>query len=413
MLRLSTVTTIENSLNRSRGVLGLALLLLVGCTTDPQDARQAVVVDSSGVRIVHHTLDHSATGWTIATEESVTLESEVDGRFLHEVTTAIALPDSRTLVVDAGNHRLIFYDRSGAAVQVFGREGEGPEEFQSLTVAGVGPADSLVVWDRRLRRASLFSPSGEFERVFRLETTDQVPFASVTGVFDDRSLLAAGYVDTGGPITTGRHAYQSPAFHFGQQGQLLAELGPMPITEGYFEVFENGGFTSRPVLFPTQSLRVPAGSRLVLASSDRYELRYLNPSGDTLQIIRREGKQLPVNESVKTTAIEAILSATAPEQRERVAEVLHEMPIPALLPEFDRMFADRLGRVWVEEYQVSPSPESDWRVYEEDGMLAGTISLPRALRPTDAGEDYILGVLESESEGEAIVRFVLAPEEPR
>ncbi|MBA3557793.1 MAG: 6-bladed beta-propeller [Gemmatimonadaceae bacterium] len=60
------------------------------------------------------------------------------------------------------------FDSSGRFVRQFGRRGEGPGEYLSITSMAVGPAgDSLYVFDHKNRRVSVLSPTGTLLREFR------------------------------------------------------------------------------------------------------------------------------------------------------------------------------------------------------------------------------------------------------
>ena len=64
-----------------------------------------------------------------------------------------------------------------------------------------------------------------------------------------------------------------------------------------------------------------------------------------------------------------------------------EIPVPETAPAFDRLFLDRLDRIWVEDFDPDHGPQSVWRIFGSDGSFAAMARLPRSFEPTDAGTD--------------------------
>jgi hypothetical protein len=74
----------------------------------------------------------------------------------------LSTPWNEVWVVDAGLQRIFRWSTTGRELGSFGGEGEGPGEFLSAGVASVVGDSAVVVHDRRLRRLSMFSRSGQF-----------------------------------------------------------------------------------------------------------------------------------------------------------------------------------------------------------------------------------------------------------
>ncbi len=81
--------------------------------------------------------------------------------------TGVALGrTNRLYVADDLNHDVRVFDFEGQLVRVIGRQGDGPGEFQSPWTIALDDTDSLIVWDQRLARFSIFDPEGAFHRSF-------------------------------------------------------------------------------------------------------------------------------------------------------------------------------------------------------------------------------------------------------
>lgn len=384
----------------------LAVTAIAACSDEPPSATSAQVFDSAGIRIVAHTRFTEAPRWRLDLASGRELGGGGSGIELFAVTGARQLPDGGIVVADAGNHRLLFFDGAGALRDSVGGEGEGPGEFKDISVLARSAGDSLVVWDRSLRRISVLDGNGRFGRTIALERTDSVRFASVIGVYSDGSYAATGFVDIGGgTVTTGRHSFSSPVYHFGADGSFLEKTGIFPTGESYFESVGGGGFRISRALFADNAYRERAGDRFLFASSAEYELRYYAPDGTLRQVVRREPLARPVTSPDRADEIDRLVR-DAPEQfREGMEGLLNEMDSPALLPEIRALFVDPLGRAWVEEFRSGDAQDgAPWHVYGPDGLLVGVVTLPDRFRLMDAAIDYVIGVKTDELGIESVLR---------
>ena len=101
-------------------------------------------------------------------------DTVVDGVFTPEVTGTATVPfsesdevsllaDERTAcVIDSYEVRVRCVDGEGAVVGVFGREGEGPEEFGAPARLARGEEGTIGVHDSGLGRFTVFEPSGAY-----------------------------------------------------------------------------------------------------------------------------------------------------------------------------------------------------------------------------------------------------------
>ena len=52
---------------------------------------------------------------------------------------------------------------------------------------------------------------------------------------------------------------------------------------------------------------------------------------------------------------------------------------------------DAKGNLWVQEYETRDESEPQWSVFDTEGVLQGTLSVPTGVTLTDIGDDYVLG----------------------
>ncbi|HEX7242214.1 MAG TPA: hypothetical protein VF263_18150, partial [Longimicrobiaceae bacterium] len=72
--------------------------------------------------------------------------------------------------------------------------------------------------------------------------------------------------------------------------------------------------------------------------------------------------------------------------------VLAATPFPKTKSAFADLRTGRDGAVWVREHPAGEDDASAWTVFAPGGELLGSVSVPRDLRITDIGADYVLGV---------------------
>jgi hypothetical protein len=97
-------------------------------------------------------------------------------RELYRVTDAVQLPDGRLVIANSGSSELRYFDSAGEYLTAVGRRGAGPGEFTGDLSLLPYYGDSLLVWDARLRRFSLFDSDGAFARTLSLPPGDTLTF---------------------------------------------------------------------------------------------------------------------------------------------------------------------------------------------------------------------------------------------
>jgi hypothetical protein len=55
------------------------------------------------------------------------------------------------------------------------------------------------------------------------------------------------------------------------------------------------------------------------------------------------------------------------------------------------MLVDALGNLWVSDARVSSEDQQNWTVFDRNGRLLGTVSMPPELVVSEIGADYVIG----------------------
>lgn len=94
-------------------------------------------------------------------------ELRIDGgaRDFSIITNLFVAPNGTIVVNESPDRRFRFFDASGRQVATAGRRGQGPGEFESLSIVYAGfKGDTFWVYPHRSRRISYFTSSGRFVR---------------------------------------------------------------------------------------------------------------------------------------------------------------------------------------------------------------------------------------------------------
>lgn len=372
----------------------ILLTFLGACAADDRPPDGPFHRDSAGVRIVENPAEGPDLRWRVSAQPLVDIggSSADENDALFRVVSAARLSDGQLVVANGGTYELRYYDSQGAFLHAVGRRGGGPGEFQSLGWMRRLADDSLITYDLRELRFSIFAKSGLFVRSFRLGTNDAVPFARVIGMYSDGSFLAQGFTNTGSVAPSGLQRYDVPLYHFAADGMFLADVGMFSGNDGYYKAFRNGGFSYYEAFFPRYTYRVAAGNYLYVAANDTYELRRYTPDGVLTGLVRREHTPIKVTADHLRHERDRRLEATPDDRRPVVANVLDEMPTPQTFPAYHLVRADDQGNVWVQAYPMPPLRQARWAVFDSTGVLLGDVDLPVGLDPKHIGTDFILGV---------------------
>ena len=138
-------------------------------------------VGQAGLRLAPHVLALSLISCflapSVSAQEVATPREDVlipalvgtaDVPFSTARTIALLANGRTACVVDSYDHQVRCVDPDGSVVGVFGREGEGPGEFQSPTYLSRGESGSVGAFDMGLGRLTIFEPGGDLVHTVRL-----------------------------------------------------------------------------------------------------------------------------------------------------------------------------------------------------------------------------------------------------
>jgi len=388
----------------------LATLLAACSAAGDEDGRSSVSVrDSAGITLVENgPIPSDAAEWQLLgpTIEIGTLDGASEYQ-LFQTRGAVRLPDGRLVLANGGTHELRWYAADGGYLRSVGSEGEGPGEFKAISsLRRFG--DSLFVYDRRQRRATIFDTAGNFVRSYPLE---EAGFPGPTGVFADGSSVTVGAAARSAGTEVGLVRPDVAVRLFGPDGSQLLEVGTFPGQETFLGRSGDMMMVSR-FLGARGFKATTAGDRIILGDMDRYEFRAYDRTGRIRSIVRLDRPQVTMTgddyEQVKAERLEDIPE----EMRERFAESTEGRPEPETLTSFSDILGNVSGSVWVRDTLHPLAEHQQWTVFGPDGRALTKVRFDNAFRPYEVGDNYVLGVFRDELEVERLQLWALQKPTP-
>jgi plasmid stability protein len=344
---------------------------------------------------------------------------------LFRVTDATVLQDGSIAVANRGTAEVRVYGPDGRYVRSFGREGQGPGEFERLSWVARADGDVLVTFDADLRRVTWFASTGEVLRTLTIDPEAATPAnatrfgttsVEAVGSARGRLLVRAGYLRRSGE---GEFRDMFTLALADERGALADTLGQYSGQELYFHAAPSGLTLATPPIFGHDTHIGAAADRLVAGSSERFALDVYDGSVLQMKIVAT------VDVAPATqTEVEAWLQS----RRERASEgsgpggelarlSIEAAPVRQTPPAFQRLAVDSERSIWVEEPYRVPHGTSRWVVLSADGTPSARVELPMSgpttprtapdLTILEIGEGYILGLRRDEHEIEQVVLYRL------
>jgi hypothetical protein len=382
--------------------------LPLACGGDAGPGADVTVRDSAGIRIVSNgPIRPDQRVWTVEQTPVLqigTLDGEPEYQFFR-VSGAHRFDDGRIVVANGGSHELRFYGANGEHYRSVGGEGDGPGEFQALGLLRALAGDSLLTFDQRQRRISVFDSTGAFVRSF---APRGVEFYRLLDAFVDGRILIQEF-DLVGPdeIAEGSERRSVTYRVADREGATTATMGPysgqeMQITPRSDMIFVNA------VPFGRAAFASAVGERVVAGTNDAYALDVYGHDGALEGIIRLTHEFAPVRpgqfELLRDEALDRVGSGQG---RQFETESWDAMPRHETFPAFRSFTSDTQGNLWVRDYLSPDDERSVWAVFDPEGTALGKVETPLGLRIFEIGEGYILGVMRDELDVEWLQLYAL------
>ena len=388
----------------SKKLVLVALLLPFGCSSPESPSTSILERDSAGIRIVENSLAamDSAPEWVLSSEPTFKIGS-LDGPepFQFFGVHGALLRDGVVWVLDYGSSELRAFSLDGSHVRTVGREGEGPGEFSSASaLASLGP-DTLVVWDGAQRRISFFDDSGSFLRSVTIGSDLRSP--DFISPLDDGSFVFSDLRVTF-PSMNEVEAMPIHVFRFDPEGILTDSLGVFPWA--WMKRVENP-LDFAPISFTSMTFFSGDRETLWVGTGEELEIQERAPDGTLVRVVRWEAPDRTIRqEDVDEMYAQQLADASSEDARQRIQQRQSQVPSAEKFPALADLEVDRVGRLWVKEFQASRAEDvGRWMVFDRDGAIMARVSVRTGFWPMEFGEDYVLGFIRGEYDEEYVVIY--------
>jgi hypothetical protein len=149
--------------------------------------------------------------------------------------------------------------------------------------------------------------------------------------------------------------------------------------------------------------------RFYYGSGDRYEIAVYDSLATLIMLIRRPIPNRAVTpEHVETYKSDTMAGAPDdPAARRSWQEQIDAAPYPDSFPAYRRIRADRLGMLWVQEYDLPGADSVTWSVFDREGRWSSDVTIPRDWQVLDIGADFLLVLLRDDLDVERVERHTL------
>jgi hypothetical protein len=357
-----------------------------------------------GVRIVESVGRAWVAGepWTVEATPILDLSTSGDGvsHQFFRVVDATRLPDGEIWVAQADEVRL--FSSQGQHLRTLGRRGDGPGEFRFIGRVELIAPDTLLVFDRGLRRATLFGP--------KWEVVHTVPI-DVYPIRPDRFEVLGGRFVVVEPRSMrqeeeprlGLHRLPATVLSVSRSGVALDTLAIVLGEEFNLRRMADDVLAYADVFFGRDAHLAVHGRQVMVGDGRELGFRVLNEEGEVEQIVRAAYDVTLTPEMVEAETSACLLDARTRED----SSFVYSLPVPETRAAYRDLKVDPTGAVWLEEqrgncvYMTTPSAQR-WEVFGSDGVWLGQVSLPARFEVFEIGRSYILGVFRDQLDVERV-----------
>lgn len=298
------------NLTHARAIRVAAVTLVAGCGDQSRDPASYELRDSAGIQIHEYSESalEDAPRWILSATPVLDIGSglEDDPRYeFFRIESVDRLSNGRFVVLNSGTSEIRVYDPTGHHIRDIGRVGEGPGEFTTPLWFHVMQEDSVLVFDARQQRLTVFDPGGEPARTVSVVPLN-VGYNPSVGLLDDGSFLVRTEISefrfppAGGELRRDSLSYR----RFTTTGEELAAFGTFPGQEMFWMSEGPGRMHAGPLAFGRSFELVAGDSIIYLGATDDFEVRAYTHTGRLRQILRVNADPIPVTSTMITAFID-------------------------------------------------------------------------------------------------------------
>jgi hypothetical protein len=334
----------------------------------------------------------------IAAKPTVTIGNGTDDRStLHVIVAAWRLSNGDIAIVEAGSQTPIrAFKQDGKFDRVIARNGAGPGEIGPMLYSATRAGDSIITFDLSGARATVFDAARGTHTATAVVLRNAPARVVVQGLAGASRWLVTGV--SAALRTHADGAFRDTTF-LGVAtvgGDSVVVIGRVPGMALY---------ANNRVPGPPNMMRVRYDSLVpwttFLTLGDR--IIVADPAADEIMVFDATGKHLPSirvpfaaaaydpREVGRALARSLALAKTATDSGFRAA-MFNLASRPKNAPRFKRVIAGADGELWIEKFWLDESAPREYAVVDRAGRLIGHVTGAPAVRFTDFGRDYAVGI---------------------
>jgi hypothetical protein len=321
--------------------------------------------------------------WTVEPVPSVSIGTVdgADGDILVNPVAATALSDGTVVVRNStrGTFEIRYFDERGRHQRTASRWGRGPYEFEFPLGMHRIDGDSILVVGEDGRFA-VFGPRGDRVREGRLGLLPLLPLLTSSAI--DSGHLALLKPNAGGMPEPGTRRDTTRVFVYDLVKQVGRPFEMLLGREAHYQAMD-GGVAIYPVPFGRSAHLAAGGGMLWIGDNAEPVIRGYRPgdSGPVVEVAT-PFEAHPVSESDRSRMRDAYSSSFAGPLQTRWARYARSMEFPEDTPSFGTLETDRLGNLWIQEYEPpwAQGPQR-WAVFSPDGVQMAEVSVPESALP--------------------------------
>jgi hypothetical protein len=321
-----------------------------------------------GIKIVHNAMEPLYGEIKLDLEEDLKIGRADDDNFLFYRVRGIDVDkDGNIYVADMSNYRIQKFDKSGKYALTFGRQGQGPGEFDLPTNVRIEEKMGNVLVKDQAYTIEFFSPEGKPLKSIRLEH---------------------GYYD----------------FRVTPEGTILAVMGTeseLQMTQSLCKIDAQARAELTYAQFP-YNLYMQKMGESVLSISTGHELALHFNLLDPQSVVYGHSKEyeLMVSDLGGKVLYRIKKDEPYPKFTDTEKKNFRKIPLPEFKPYFYALFVDDLGRIYVQrnqaDFHVKEDVQKEVDVFSKDGYFLYRTRLPKETFVIRNGCLYALEVKDDE-----------------
>jgi hypothetical protein len=333
-------------------IFGISIqILCAGCGQSGSEWAGSISRDA-GVVVVKNPIEPKYGSEVFSLEEELSIgESEGSDEYMFQDVTGITVNgDGDIYVLDSEAKHVKVFDRHGQYLRTFGKEGEGPGEFQLPRSIECMPWEEIIV--SGFNRISYFDLQGEYLRnlpmsLVRLSRPQHDTDGNILGLVIDRE----------------KEVYVLQKFDKDLNLLMSFTDSPLP-TSGEYR-------NKRSILFPVLRWDVINDDQVVCGfAGDGYVIEIFDGAGTLLRRIEKEYDPVEVDQKDAKELLEGY-----------PAQLRDTVYAPKHYPPYRTVSTDDQGRIFVITYEKTPNEEGYmFDVFDAEGIYIAKIQMKSSPR---------------------------------